>query len=808
MATRIARRLLKALGVALCVVLVLAFGAVSWLRVVTPGQDTGQLQLTGLSGDVTVTRDAWGVPHIRAEHDADVYFALGVVHWQDRAWQMDVQRRITQGRLSEILGEAALTRDEFLRTMGFQRAAESALPALSQQSRAVVAAYTAGVNAGMSLGRPAPEFRILGYTPQPWTEVDSIAWSKLMAYDLGGNYVDEILGAKAVQRFGPSGLDQVSLPYPKDGPTVLSAAEIAQAGLPRGAKTKPQPAPAKVSPGRSAAVRDPGYSGAAVAAVAESAGLARFTEAGAELGMVPEPGKGSNNWVLSGAHTASGKPLLADDPHLGLPNPMLWYLAELHGPGVHSIGATIPGLSAVVIGRNDTIAWGVTNTGPDVQDLYVEPADAPLRTRVETIGVKGKPDVHLTVAESRHGPIISGIGAKDLGERVALRWTALDPGDTTLDAFIGINTATSWEEFREAMRHYVAPSQNFVYADVTGKIGYLAPGRIPIRHWPGTLPVPGDGNHEWSGYIPFEELPQVLDPGDGMVVTANNQVPPDSYRHTVANPRMWAEPHRATRILQLLRGRSELTVDDMSAIQLDTRSLAWEQLRAPLLATAPADAQSAAALEQLRDWDGVQDLDSVAASLYEAWLVQLRAMAQDEFGPDVDLRPSVVAANLQRSAPVCADEVAGIRDCPELLTHTLAQAIQSLREQHGSDQERWAWGRVHQLSNRHTAFADIPVLGRIFGSSWPAAGGTNTVNVARPYDAQLQSRTGPGYRQIIDLSDMNASRYVGVSGQGGSPFHPHHTDQLQLHQQGRYLPMSTDPADWGSVRTLRLSPPG
>lgn len=805
MAAKIIRRIVKALGIALGVVLVLALAAVSWLRIVTPGQDSGQRELAGLSGMVTVTRDAWGVPHIRAEHDADVYFALGVVHWQDRSWQMDVQRRITQGRLSEILGAAALPRDEFLRTMGFRRAAESALPALSAHSRAVVSAYTAGVNAGMSLDRPAPEFRILGYTPEPWDDVDSIAWSKLMAYDLGGNYVDEILGAKAVERFGPSGLDQVTLPYPKKGPTVLSEKDVAQAGLPTG--RAPQKQAAGAPAGKSAAIADPGYSPSAVATVAGSAGLQRFTDGARDLGMAPEPGKGSNNWVVSGQHTASGKPLLSDDPHLGLPSPMLWYLAELHGPGVHNIGATIPGLPAVVIGRNDVIAWGVTNTGPDVQDLYVEPADAPLRERVETIRVKGQADVRITVAESEHGPVISKLDAENLGDTVALRWTALDPGDTTFDAFIGINAASSWEEFRDAMRSYVAPSQNFVYADVTGRIGYLAPGRIPIRQgWDGTLPVPGDGSREWRGYIPFADLPQVVDPGDGLVVTANNRVPPDSYGPAIANSRMWAEPHRSTRITQRLSGRERLTADDMAAVQLDAQSLAWEELREPLLRTRPSDARSSAALARLREWDGVQDLDSVASSIYEAWLVELRAMAQDEFGPATELRPSVVAANLQRSAPVCGNEDAGIGTCEQLATKTLSTATESLSRRHGRDQERWTWGRVHRLQNRHTAFADVPVLGTIFGSSVPAAGGTNTVNVARPFDAGLDARNGPGYRQVIDLGEMNASRYVGVTGQGGSPFHPHSTDQLRLHQDGRYVPMSTDPADWGEVRTLTLTP--
>lgn len=462
----------------------------------------------------------------------------------------------------------------------------------------------------------------------------------------------------------------------------------------------------------------------------------------------------------------------------------------------------------MVIGRTDRIAWGVTNTGPDVQDLYVEPEDAPLRSRTETIRVRGGDDVALTVRESEHGPIISDLGAEELGDPVALRWTALDPGDTTLDAFIGVSSARSWEEFREALRSYVAPSQNFVYADVDGTIGYIAPGRIPIRSgWDGTLPVPGDGSREWSGYIPFDELPFVVDPADGLVVTANNQVPPSSYRHQIAGPAMWAEPHRATRILQALQERGEaLTVDDMAAVQLDTVSLPWRDLQESMLATAPADGFSAAVLERLAQWDGVADRDSVGATVFEAWLFELRAMGEDEFDPQTQLRPSVVAANLRRGAPVCADVDAGIASCEELLTHTLALASASLQDQLGSDLDRWTWGRAHHLQNRHNAFGGIPLLGTAFNSSISAAGGTNTVNVARPADRELDARNGPGYRQIVDLADLDASRFVGATGQGGSPFHPHTADQLRLHQQGRYVPMSTDPADWGRTRTLTLAP--
>ncbi|WP_216324588.1 penicillin acylase family protein [Deinococcus aestuarii] len=775
-------------GVLWVVLLVLgaALAAVLWVRATSAPRVQGTVSLPGLSGPVTVTRDRWGVPHIRAVSDADAMFALGFVHWQDRAWQMDFQRRVAQGRLAEVLGEAALPQDRFLRTWGFQRAAQGILPALSEESRRLVRAYTAGVNAGRSQGKLAPEFRVLGYTPGPWTDVDSVSWSKLMAYDLGGNQDDELLGTRVRRRLGGRGLNEVLPPYPQGAPTVLSRDELGAGG----------PAAAGVE------------SRAPVLPDATLEALRTHLAAARSLGMERVPGKGSNNWVVAGSRTASGRPILADDPHLALTSPMLWYLADVRGDRLRAIGATIPGLPGVVIGRNERVAWGVTNVNPDVQDLYVEPENARLTERVEVIRVKGGPDVRLTVRESEHGPIVSDVGAGEAGPRVALKWTALQPGDTTFDAFFGLNYARNWQDFVTALERYVAPSQSFVYADVDGNTGYYAPGRIPVRRgWDGSLPVPGDGTREWQGYIPFGQLPHTYNPADGLVVTANNKVVPEGYPFNLGNIRNWAEPYRAERITSLLTAKpTGLSLDDVRRVQLDTVSLVWRDLKPFLLATRPGDDLSRQALARLRGWDGNETTDSVEATIFEAWLAQLQAMGQDELGDGTRVSSLAVLNQLRTDGELCRFETDGRQDCASELQDSLSRAVADLSARLGPDLNGWTYGRVHTVASNHRAFGGVRALAWLFNHSTPTPGGTNTVNVARPDPETLRQTHGPSYRHIIDLSDMNRSLYVGSLGQSGHPLGDHVSDQQALWAAGEYLPMSTDERDWGRTRTLTLRP--
>lgn len=760
-------------------------GSFWWLKGQTTPRTAGQVNLApgGVGRPVTVTRDQWGVPHIRAATDEDAVFALGFVHWQDRAWQMDFQRRVAQGRLSEIVGKPALEQDKFLRTWGFQRAALAALPALSPQSRKLIAAYTAGVNAAMKQGKTALEFQILRYTPEPWSEVDSVSWSKLMAFDLGGNYGQEVLGAAVVKQLGQAGLEQVFPPYPAGAPTILSADEL----------------------GKTAQAQQNG--GEVAQLEKDTIGeLQANLRAARALGMQAVPGKGSNDWVIGGSRTASGKPILADDPHLSLTSPMLWYLADIQGDRLKAIGASIPGLPAIVIGRNERVAWGVTNVNPDVQDLYLEPDNATLTTRTEIIKVKGEAEVKLTVQESVHGPIINGHGAGRLGaggQKVALKWTVLQPGDTTMDAFLGLNYAANWQDFTTVLKHYVAPSQNFVYADVDGNTGYYAPGRIPTRDgWDGSLPVPGDGSREWTGFIPFAELPHTFNPADGLVVTANNKVVPDSYPFNLGNNRNWAEPYRAQRITQLLEAKpSGLTVEDVKKVQLDTHSLVWDELKPFLLGTRPDGEASGKALDLLKNWDGNITVNSVPATIFEMWLLKLQEMGRDELKDKIDINSLAVKNQLVNNGAFCGTD----KTCQDDLSRTLKAAVDDLTTRLGAEVNAWEYGKLHQVASNHRIFADVKPLARIFNHTAPTPGGTNTVNVARPDHDTFRQTHGPSYRQIIDLSDMNKSVYVGSLGQSGNPLLPHAADQQAKWIAGEYLPMSTDEKDWGTTTVLTLN---
>ena len=781
-------RIVRALGWLVLALLLLALAAVLYLRSASSPALSGTLTLPGLKGSVSVMRDRWGIPHIRAQaSDEDAVYALGFVHAQDRLWQMEFQRRIAQGRLSEVLGKAAFLQDKFLRTWGFYRAARASLPALSARTRTLISAYTAGMNAAIRLKKYPLEFTVLGFQPEPWTDVDSVAWAKLLAYDLGGNWQDEVTGQRAVQQLGAAGLDMVLPPYPSGAPTILQAEELKQPGA---GQTPPL---APVTADLPAGVLTQ---------------LHAQLQAAASLGFVNAPGKGSNDWVIGGQRTASGKPILADDPHLSLSAPMLWYLADVQGPTLHAIGASIPGLPGIVIGRNERIAWGVTNVNPDVQDLYVEGPDARLTSRTEVIKIKGEADKTITVRESGHGPVVAD--SSDWGDgqsrAVSLEWTALKDGDTTFDAFLGLNYAQNWTEFVQALSKYVAPSQNFVYADTRGNIGYYAPGRVPVRSpgWDGSLPVPDDSAHTWTGYIPFAELPHAYNPPDGLVVTANNKPVPASYPHFLANERMWAEPYRAERILQRLDVQKPLTLDDVARTQLDTVSLVWQALKPFLLATQPADELSRKALELLRGWDGKETLSSVQASIFEAWHMKLQAMVQDQIPYTGFLDSLAVLNQLKADGPLCRE--GGTGNCAALLRQTLQKATAELSKKLGADPNAWQWGRIHHSLSAHGAFGGVGAISWLWNRGVPTPGGTDTVNVARPNPVTFNQTHAPSYRQIIDLSDMDNSRFIGTLGQGGNPLGAHYDDMQALWRDGQYLPMSTRAADWGDTRTLTLRP--
>lgn len=775
------------LGLVLLLVLG-AGGGYLWLRRSLP-QTSGEVRVRGVSAPVTIVRDSDGVAHITGATEADAAFGLGFVHAQERLWQMEVQRRIGTGRLSEIFGAATLNTDRFLRTLGVDRAARSAYQQLDAATIAILDAYAAGVNAFLATHPTLPpEFLILGVQPEPWQPVDSLIWAKMMAWDLGGNWSDEVLRSLLIAQIGPEDADVLLPAYTADGPVIV----------PQGVQSQPA-APLAASP-------------AAIQPATAQAMLELWQHVQLATGLGDRLA-GSNNWVIGGARTASGKPLLVNDPHLSSRIPSIWYLAHVQGGAINAIGATFPGLPAVVIGHNEQIAWGVTNTGPDVQDLYVERIDAqnfveyngqrePVTLISETIAVKNDDPVTLTVRVTRHGPIISDV-TDGTGETLAFRWTVLDEDDATIRAFLNINRARNWTEFTAALRDFKAPMQNFVYADVAGNIGYYAPGALPIRrNGDGRVPVPGwIDEYEWVGYVPFEELPHVYNPPQGYIATANNRAIDDDYPYLLSTA--WAAPYRAQRIVELIEQGSQFTVADMRAILGDVVSAQARDLLPVMRAVTPAGPQEAAALELLRGWDGAMHGESAAAAVYQGYYhAALEAVFADElrdlFDEQYRTRRDFPALALRTvlldgHSEWCDDgtTLAVTEDCATTLASALTRGLEAMAEAQGErDPARWRWDRVHQVVFPHNPFSQVGLLRGMFERRIPNGGDNFTVNVGpvRIGEPYLQYNV-PSYRQIIDLGDLNGSRFMHTTGQSGNVLSSRYNDYLARWQQVEDVPM-------------------
>jgi len=773
----------------LVLVLVLgAGGGYLWLRRSLP-QTSGELRVRGVSAPVTIVRDSDGVAHITGATETDAAFGLGFVHAQERLWQMEVQRRIGTGRLSEIFGAATLNTDRFLRTLGVDRAARSAFERLDAETIAILDAYAAGVNAFLATN-PAlpPEFLILGVQPEPWQPVDSLIWAKMMAWDLGGNWSEEVLRALLIAQIGPEDADLLLPAYTADGPVIVPHGALSQPAAPVAAS------PAAIQPATAQAMLE----------------LWQHVQLATGLG---DRLAGSNNWVIGGARTASGKPLLVNDPHLSTRIPSIWYLAHVQGGAINAIGATFPGLPAVVIGHNGQIAWGVTNTGPDVQDLYVERIDAqnfveyngqrePVTLISETIVVKNDEPVTLTVRVTRHGPIISDV-TDGTGETLAFRWTVLDAEDATIRAFLNINRARNWTEFTAALRDYKAPMQNFVYADVAGNIGYYAPGALPIRRTgDGRLPVPGwTDEYEWVGYVPFEELPHVYNPPQGYIATANNRVLGDDYPYLLSTS--WAAPYRAQRIIELIEQGNQFTVADMRTMLGDVVSAQARDLLPVMRAVTPAGPREAAALELLRSWDGAMHGDSAAAALYQGYYhAALEAVFADELRDLFDEQyrtrrdfPAMAlrAVLLDGHSEWCDDgtTLAVTEDCATTLASALTRGLEAMADAQGErDPARWRWDRVHQVVFPHNPFSQVGLLRGLFERRIPNGGDNFTVNVGpvRISEPYLQYNV-PSYRQIIDLGDLSGSQFMHTTGQSGNVLSGRYSDYLERWQRVEDVPM-------------------
>jgi penicillin amidase len=872
---RIARRILR-IGLVVIVIFVVALTAiVGAITVRGLPQTDGTLSVAGLDAKVTVIRDAAGIAQIFADSPHDLFLAQGYVHAQERLWQMEVWRHISAGRLSELFGKSTLKEDEFIRTLGWRQSAERDLGALSKGAREAVDAYTDGVNAFIDAHRGGLGLAFVvagiqngkgglgGYPIEPWKPVDTLAWQKVQSWQLGGNFESEVFRLLADAKLGdPARTDELFPAYKADMPVITPR------GLPGSGG-----AGASIS-GTQAAATDEVAAKPLSLTTEQAAGLgdvARLSEqilrlAGLDSGegLAGDHQVGSNNWVVAPSKSETGGALLANDPHLGIGMPAVWFMNGLHCRTVSETcpydlaGVSFPGIPGIVLGHNARAAWGATNVDPDVEDLFAEQVDPAnpdnylfagdsraFTVRSETIKVAGGKNVTLKVRSTGHGPILNDVDArlKD-APLLALRWTATAAVDGTFESIFRLNTVSNFDEFRAAFEPYGSPSQNFVYADVDGHIGYVFPGHVPIRADPADrgqrVRSGSDGKHEWEGLIPTDELPWQLDPPSGIIVTANNAAVDDKYPYFVASE--WDPGYRAKRITDLLtkaiRQDGGLLTDTFREIQMDVAVPRAELVRPHVDDAQPATADGQAVLDAIRRWDGDATLDSVGATAYLAFEYRLmRGLFDDELG---DLAREYIGggASWQATIAMLDDPAAAWWDDTttaghketreEVIAAALDKAGSELRAGYGEPKD-WTWGRVHQATFREQSLgtSGIGPLEWYFNKGpYPVAGAAGAIdnNYYRPSRAYPDPNdpsykpvgfTGvfevtnlPSYRFTIDMSELDGARIVQTTGQSGNPLDSHYGDLIGDWASGETVPLSfsQEAIDQAVAHRLELVP--
>ncbi|WP_246003358.1 penicillin acylase family protein [Nocardioides aurantiacus] len=830
---------------------VVTVGAVVMVRRPLP-ETEGTLTVPGLGADVEVLRDARGVPQIYADDATDLFYAQGYVQAQDRFYDMDVRRHVTAGRLAELVGPAAVESDLTVRTLGWRRVAEREFDLLDPATRSYLESYSDGVNAwlrGRSVTAMSVEYTLLAlggldYKPEQWTPVDSLAWLKAMAWDLRGNMADEVARTRLAVDRSPEQVDELYPRYPYGRHATV---------LPDATAAAPAPRATPAWATRSSGEQQDREGADAVAAVRD-----HLASVPALLGT--GDGLGSNAWAVSGEHTVSGEPLLANDPHLGVSQPAVWYQTGLHCRSLGEdcpfdvSGFTFAGFPGVIVGHNRDIAWGMTNLDPDVTDLFLEKVEGktyeydgqqlPLVERDEEIRVEGEGTRLITVRSTRHGPLLSdvsrelsSVGANaevgpDAPERgngygVALAWTALTPRPTA-DAVFALGRARDWDDFREAARDFAVPSQNLVYADREGNIGYQAPGDVPIRRSgrDGRYPAAGwDSRNDWTGrLVPFEQLPSRLNPAEGFVVSANQAATGPGYPFLLTTD--WDHGYRSQRIRRLLEARidagAQLDVRAVQDIQTDTRNPMGPVLVPYLLRPLMTSEYYADGQRLLLDWDFDQAPDSAAAAYFEAvWRSLLRLTFHDELPaslwPDGGQRWVAVVSNLLRQPDSQwwddSTTTGVIEDRDQILAEALEQARDELTRRLSVSPRQWSWGRLHRLELEHQTLGRGSAVARALLDRGPepvGGGGTSVDATAWTAPAGYDVTTAPSMRMVVDLADLDASRWVLLGGASGHPASPHYTDQLGTWLAGRTLawPFSREAVEQAAEDRLVLRPGG
>lgn len=818
-------------------ILLLVVGTALWAYSIAHSalpQLDGTVRAPGLQQKVIVTRDGHGVPAIEAANLADLFYAQGYVTAQDRLWQMDILRRFAEGNLAEVVGTDGLAHDKQQRILGIQQVAHRAAAALSPRDREYFEAYARGVNASMEHSRQhlPLEFRLLHYSPQPWTIDDSFAVGAQLAQELNhGRYKYALLREQFQAALGPvltAGLFVNSSRHDHP-PNLETTKEPPQAVYPtddEDDEMDPDQEPVAVNPTPQPvilnAAKDAHSSGNEITLASFLTGIPN------QNSSAYEPSPGSNNWVVSGAHTVSGKPLLSNDMHLGHQMPNLWYEAHLQSGAFDVAGVTLPGMPFVVVGHNRRIAWGFTNVEPTVEDLFVEnfnltgQYETPQgwrdpEHRSEIIHVKGAPDVTLDVAITRHGPIISDFVPHET-RKLALRWTLYD---SFTDPFFDLNSAQNWQEFRKALSLWGSPGQNVMYADIDGHIGYQATGLYPIRAaGDGGVPVSGsDDAHEWTGWVPYEKLPSVYDPPSGVLATANGRITPDKYPYQIST--MWDAPWRTARIYRVLTSGKKLAPADMLALETDVDSAFdhafAERLVQALDSTPTLSARANKARDLLRDWDGRLSADSAAATLAVRARRELtRLLLQPKLESK---RNTVTSANGTHlfwesyrwgMSSIWLENLlteqpkrwlpAAYNNFDQLLVAAVEASVSA--EDAPANLSKWHWGKTAPLEISHLVLSNLPLIGRWTGPGLHSqSGGSFTVK-------QVGRSFGPSERFTADFADLDHSTLNTVTGQAGNFLSPHYMDQWDAWYEGHTftLPFSKEAVQSAKHHELVLEP--
>jgi penicillin amidase len=731
-------------------------------------QTSGRIELAGLSKPVEVLRDTWGVAHIYAQTQGDLFFAQGFVAAQDRLWQMELWRRTGEGKLAEILGPAAIERDKFARLMRYRGDMEAEWKSYAPDAKPIIESFVRGVNAFIETSRDhlPIEFQLTGIRPEPWSPETCL--TRMAGYVMTRNASSEVLRAQLARMLGTE----------KTG-ELVETDPFKKLEIPDGLELN-------------------GIDSKILAAATAASGPLSFPSS-----------EGSNDWVVSGALTKTGKPILANDPHRNIGLPSLRYLVHLVGPGWNVIGAGEPTLPGIAAGHNERVGFGFTIVGIDQQDLYVEeinPADPTqyryqgkwerMKIEREVVVVKGKPtavEAEVELRFTRHGPVIYEDAA--LHRAYALRWVGSEAGSAGYLASLSLDRARNWQEFRKALERWRVPSENLVYADVDGNIGWQAAGSAPLRSgWSGLLPVPGNsGRYEWNGWLPLSELPHAYNPSRNFIATANHKIIPEGYKHEINFE--WAAPYRFHRIEEVLQKGGRYTIDDFERLQHDETSLPARELVPLLLRTLTIDSRTNMrdAAELFREWNFVLARDSAAAALYEVWLQRLEANFASLVVPP-EAKRLVNGASLLASMmrALKNPDIKTFGKDPQvkaslLMSQSLNEAIIDLKNRLGQDMKRWHWGDLHLAEFKHPLATDDARRAVLDLKSVSRGGDANTVNATA--GSTFIQRSGASFREILDLADWDNSVAINVPGQSGQPESPHYGDLLPLWAEGKYFPL-------------------